>query len=128
MSILSLKSGSSTATKISFPRTIASNRFQKTAATCELSCVRRRRPAKRGNVAPPAPVVVAERLFARESNIAVAFQAGHFAAKPMRWFEFMAHGAAWEFHFGDDEPFVLSAVNVDLDHEILPRDFVTRFL
>src|SRR2546423_9408104 len=129
MSILRRKSDSSTETKISFPRLTTLNPFSRRTGRCGSSCPRRKRPAKRAIVALRAPVVVAERrLFAREPDIAVAFHARDFAPKPMRWLEFSTGGLTWEFHFGDDEPFVLSAVNVYLDHEILPRDLVTRFL
>src|SRR3984893_12039960 len=66
-------------------------------------------------------------LFARQSHVAVAFLAGDFPPKPARRLEFPAARLAWEFDFRYDQTMVAAAINVDLDLEIFPRNFVTGF-
>src|SRR5438105_5118633 len=61
-------------------------------------------------------------------DVAVAFYAGDFAAEPIWRLKLSTRRAIWEFHFSHDEAFVFPTIDVDLDYEISPRNFVARLL
>src|SRR6266404_1989564 len=66
-------------------------------------------------------------LFARQFHIAIALFAGYFPPKPAWRLESPAARLAWELHFGNHETMIAAVINVDLDLEIFPRNFIAGF-
>src|SRR6202022_4774492 len=50
---------------------------------------------------------------------------GHFASKPTGPFKSGAACGVWKFHFRHYQTMVATAIDVDFDLEIFPRNFVT---
>ena len=63
-------------------------------------------------------------LFIRQSHVAITFLAGHFPAKPPRRREFAARYEVGEFHLRHYQTGMFTAINVNLDHQISPRNVV----
>jgi hypothetical protein len=62
-----------------------------------------------------------------ETHVAVAFFAGHFPPKPPGRFESAAAGTIRKFHLGNYKTGMSTPINIQLDQQIFPRNFVTNF-
>jgi hypothetical protein len=60
-----------------------------------------------------------------EPHVAVAFFARHFPPKPPWRFESPATGGIRKFHLGNDKTLMAAAINIDLNQETFPWEFVT---
>jgi len=65
-------------------------------------------------------------LHHRESNVTVAFFAGHFPPKPPGSHEPATANAIRELHFGHNKTCMSAAINVDFDHNVVPGNFITH--
>src|SRR5215472_14785471 len=65
--------------------------------------------------------------FAGQSHIAVTFFAGDFTSKPTRRLEFTAAGLTGKFDLGYHQTMIAAVINVALNLQIFPRNFVTGF-
>ena len=62
-----------------------------------------------------------------ETDVAVAFFAGHFSPKPPWRFESAAAGGIGKFHLRNDKTRMAAAINIDLNPQTFPWNFVTHF-
>ena len=65
-------------------------------------------------------------LFNGEAHVAIAFFTGHFPPKPGRGLKSAAARAIGEFHFRNYETGVSASINIQLDKQIFPRNFVAH--
>src|SRR5712691_3953140 len=65
-------------------------------------------------------------LFTREFHVAIAFLARDFTPKPSWRLKFTAGRVTGEFHFGNDQTAIASVIDIDLDHNIFPRQRITH--
>jgi hypothetical protein len=65
-------------------------------------------------------------LLGGQANVAVSFFARHLTPEPRWRLEFSARCAVGKFHFRYHQPAEFASVNVNLDEQILPRNFVTQ--
>src|SRR6266404_3843352 len=64
--------------------------------------------------------------FARQADITVARLPAHLCRKPVRRLKASAIALVMEFHLGNNESLVASAVNIDLNHMFSKWNIVTR--
>src|SRR5947209_19861922 len=67
------------------------------------------------------------RSFASQSDVTVTFFTSDFTAKPPRWLKLSTADLVRKFNFRHNQSLVSAMVNIDLDLQLLPRNFVTGF-
>src|SRR6266699_6675633 len=65
-------------------------------------------------------------LFVGQSHVAVTFFARHLPPKPGRGLEFSAHYTVREFHFCYHQTGMSAAININLDQQVFPENFVAQ--
>ena len=65
-------------------------------------------------------------LLVSQSHVAVPFLSSYFASKPGRGLKSSAAVAVWEFYLGHYKAGVSPLININLNDEILPRNFTAH--
>src|SRR5881396_185389 len=65
-------------------------------------------------------------LLVSQSYVAITFLTGHFPPKPPGRLEFATRREVGEFHLGHYQTGMFTAININLDHQIFPGNFVAH--